>query len=68
MNKQLLEDLIGYISFAYDQTSKTHKQKLDAIVTTVLHDLYGTLNEDRCFRPRTQGYADLNNRRLAGSI
>ena len=56
-NKQHLTDMLAYIRFVHNRKDWSDRHKYLALVSTLGHDLNGIINEARCFRPRTSGYA-----------
>jgi hypothetical protein len=52
-----LEDLLSFVAYVHRNTNLDHSRKLNLLVTTLMHDLSGTLNKDEFFTPRVTGYS-----------
>jgi hypothetical protein len=57
MNKQYLKDTLAFVRYIHNNPTMSTERKYSALVSTLAHDLYGLVNEERCFRPRVSGYA-----------
>ena len=57
-NKLFLYDLLAFTRYIWN-SDKTDTEKLNALVSTLGHDLNGVLNEDKFFSPRCSGYSAL---------
>ena len=51
VEKELLQDLAGYIAFALMQD-----QDFNSTVAELAHDIWGITSWEPCFIPRTDGY------------
>lgn len=56
-HENLLADLSAFVADIVDHPTMDDSRKLSLIAGTVLHDIGGTLNRERCFLPRVNGYA-----------
>lgn len=55
-----LEDMAAFIQFQLDQDKVPESDvSFNNTLMHVSHDIGGLIRKDRCFLPRTDGYADL---------
>lgn len=57
-DKQFLEDLQAYIMSVNVNAKLDVTEKYNRIVSTLLHDLNGVINNEPLFLPRVDGYAN----------
>lgn len=57
-NQQFLEDLQAYIISIKVNAKLDVTEKYNRIVSTLLHDLNGVINDEPLFLPRVDGYAN----------
>jgi hypothetical protein len=57
-NQQFLEDLQAYIMSVNVNAKLDVTEKYNRIVSTLLHDLNGVINDEPLFLPRVDGYAN----------
>ena len=57
-DKQFLEDLQAYIMSVKVNAKLNTEEKYNRIVSTLLHDLNGVINDEPLFLPRVDGYAN----------
>lgn len=56
--RKFLEDLLSFVAYVHRNTGIDDSKKLSLLVTTLMHDLSGTLDGDEFFSPRVSGYSD----------
>ncbi len=60
-DKQFLQDLLAYVRFVHNDSTLDAGQKYYNLISTIGHDLNGTINEEPFFRPRVSGYSSIDN-------
>lgn len=56
--RKFIEDLLSFVAYVHRNTDMEDSKKLSLLVTTLMHDLSGTLDGDEFFSPRVSGYSD----------
>lgn len=56
--RKFIEDLLSFVAYVHRNTGIDDSKKLSLLVTTLMHDLSGTLDGDPFFSPRVSGYSD----------
>lgn len=55
-NKTTYMDMLGFLRHTFNRNDLDEAKKLNAIVSTLGHDLNGLINEDPFFSPRVTGH------------
>lgn len=56
-NKQFLEDLRAFVEYVDGDVTSNDSRKVSMLVSTLLHDLNGVIEDEPLFLPRVNGYA-----------